>query len=173
MGGRREWAKVEEVIGILRGQTAFFSRSGPVLRRNEQRAAALPAPTQTHARAPRPRRAHAPRGSAAATGARARGARCPHAAPCVLIAASPAPRTSARLPRGSGDGGCDLGAPTARRWGSGAEPGTSLGGDVTRSGPLRKAGVAAGQPVRRCWGRPRRSSRTRHGLRHFLAEQVQ
>ncbi|CAI9151793.1 unnamed protein product [Rangifer tarandus platyrhynchus] len=79
--------------------------------------------------------------------ARARGARCPHAAPCVLIAASPAPRTAARLPRGSGDGGRDLGAPTARRWGSGAEPGASQGGDVTGSGPLRKAGAAAGQPV--------------------------
>ena len=150
-----------------------YSRSGPVLTQNEQRVAAHPPPTQTHARAPRPRRAHAPRASAAATGARARGARYPHAAPCVLIAASPAPRTAARLPRGSGDCGRDLGAPTLRRWESGAEPGLSRGGDVIGSGPLRKAGAAAGQPVRRCWGRPRRSSRTRHGLRNVLAEQVQ
>lgn len=53
------------------------------------------------------------------------------------------------------------------------EPRKSSGGDVAGPGPLRKSGAATGRPVRRRQERPRRSSRTRHGLRHVFAEQVQ
>lgn len=133
----------------------------------------------THVRpAPAARTRRKAPAAAAAAGARARGARCPHAAPCAEIAVPAGPRTLARPPRGPGASGRGLAALTAqrsRRWRgeSGAEPGKSLGGDGARRGPLRKAGAAAGRPVRRRRGRPRRSSRTRHGLRHVLAEQVQ
>lgn len=135
---------------------------------------------QTHARAPRPRRAHAPRGSGGGDG-RARGARCPHAAPSAGIAASPARRTASRLAGGSGGGSRARWARVDGRGGrseaaarvDGAEPSKFLAGDVAGRGPLRTPGAVTGRPGRRGRGRPRRSSRTGHGLRRILAEQVQ
>lgn len=57
----------------------------------------------THVR-PAPAARTRPEAPAAATGGRARGARCPHAAPSAGIAASPARRTASRPAGGSGGG---------------------------------------------------------------------
>lgn len=103
-------------------------------------------------------------------------ARCslPPRRSCARIAAPRAPRAAPRRtahPPAAGVG--EL--PRAQRGGrrrrgrSAASP----GGDVAGRGPLRQAGAATGRPVRRRRGRPRRSARTRHGLRPVLAEQVQ
>lgn len=142
------------------------------------RAAAGRAPTQTHARAPRPRARTRPKAPAAAAGTRA-----------VLAAPTPLPplgsrrlRLPAPLHAGPADseaaavvGGLRRAQRFRRRLQERdvAEPDEFPGGDVARRGPLRKAGAATGQPVRRRRGRPRQSARTRHGLRHVLAEQVQ
>lgn len=131
----------------------------------------------THVR-PAPAARTRPEALAAATGARA-----------VLAAPTPLPPLGSlrlQLPAPIRARPADLETAAAvsglrraqwtRRWRgerSGAGPRKSPGGDGAGRGPLRKAGAVTGRPVRRRRGRPRRSSRTGHGLRHVLAEQVQ
>ncbi|XP_031230507.1 uncharacterized protein LOC116093275 [Mastomys coucha] len=132
----------------------------------------------THVRpAPAARtRPEAPAAAAATGGGRARGARCPHAAPSAGIAASPARPTASRPAGGSGGGSRAWWARVVGRGGPGeaaarvdsAEPSKFLAGDVAGLGPLRTPGAVTGRPGRRGPGRPRRSSRTDHGLRRIL-----
>lgn len=172
---------MEDVIE-LRGQRPLpYTRFRPPKRAEGDRPRARPRVPLRHNNtrtcAPPPR-AHAPRGSGGGDG-HARGARCPHVAPSAGIAAPPAPRTAPRRTRGPG-GGCAVGGlwwaqrvRRRRQERGAAAPSEFPGGDVAGRGPLRKAGAATGRPVRRRWGRPRRSAWTRHGLRHVLTEQVQ
>ncbi|EHB11678.1 hypothetical protein GW7_20131 [Heterocephalus glaber] len=129
----------------------------------------------THVR-PAPAARTRPEAPAATTGARA-----VLAAPTLLPRlglrrlqlAATAPRR-ARRPEGCGCArwATASAAVEAEKGVSAPEPRKSPGGGVAWRGPLRKTGAVTGRPVRRRRGRPRRSSKTGHGLRHILAEQL-
>lgn len=92
------------------------------------------APTQTHARVPRPRRAHAPQAPAAATGARA-----------VLAAPTPLPPLARIAPAAPHDRPADSGEGGGRgRW---APSGRSArgGGAVSEAEPGESPGGRCGQ----------------------------
>lgn len=172
---------MEDVIE-LRGQRPLpYTRFRPPKRAGETgpaRGRGSRSDTTTHARAPRPRARTRPEAPAAATGTRA-----------VLAAPTSLPPLGSRrlplpAPLHAGPADLEVAAAVGGLWWAqrvrrrrqergAAAPSEFPGGDVAGRGPLRKAGAATGRPVRRRWGRPRRSAWTRHGLRHVLTEQVQ